>query len=128
MTSFYFFITLCDFLEFWIAKGFCRNFVLTFTFSFYEYQFYWSFVCSFFKDFSKEYCLLIIYPHLELIVFYCSHGWIFWCVCKNWLAGLASVPEWLQKNIGETDFHSCFPNATERQPEDHWRRNAKILI
>ena len=31
-----FFITLCDFLEFWIAKGFCRNFVLMLTFSFYE--------------------------------------------------------------------------------------------
>ena len=33
----WFFITLCDFLEFWIAKGFCWNFVLILTFSFYEY-------------------------------------------------------------------------------------------
>ena len=30
----WFFITLCDFLEFWIAKGFCRNFVLILTFPF----------------------------------------------------------------------------------------------
>ena len=32
-----FFITLSDFLEFWIAKGFCRKFVLIWTFSFFEY-------------------------------------------------------------------------------------------
>ena len=29
-----FFITLCDFLEFWIVKAVCRNFVLILTFSF----------------------------------------------------------------------------------------------
>ena len=32
-----FFIALSDFLEFWIAKTFCRNFVFILTFSFYEF-------------------------------------------------------------------------------------------
>ena len=27
-----FFLTLCDFLEFWIAKGFCRNYIYVFFF------------------------------------------------------------------------------------------------
>ena len=31
-----FIITLCDFLEFWIVKAVCRNFVLILTLSFYE--------------------------------------------------------------------------------------------
>ena len=32
-----FFLTLCDFLEFWIGKGFCWSFVLILMFSFHEY-------------------------------------------------------------------------------------------
>ena len=59
LLTWFLFKTLWDFLEFWIAKGSCRNFVLILTFSFYEY--FTEVLCTaFYKNLIKYFECVIV--------------------------------------------------------------------